>query len=57
MASAKKSGLRKDNDTIEFDTSEDVEVTQDFESLQLKEDLIRGIYAYGLFSFSFLWVG
>ena len=42
-----RGGLRKDDAVVEFDTSEDVEVTQSFESLNLKEDLIRGIYAYG----------
>ncbi|KAJ8309296.1 hypothetical protein KUTeg_014170 [Tegillarca granosa] len=32
---------------IEFETSEDVEVTPTFDSMGLREDLIRGIYAYG----------
>jgi len=34
--------------TIEFETSEDVDVTPTFDSLNLKDDLLRGIYAYGL---------
>jgi len=33
--------------TIEFETSEDVDVTPTFDSLNLKDDLLRGIYAYG----------
>ena len=32
---------------VEFETSEDVEVIPTFDSLKLKEDLLRGIYAYG----------
>merc|ERR1719355_406441 len=30
-----------------FETSEDVEVIQTFDQLGLKEDLLRGVYAYG----------
>ncbi|XP_066935494.1 eukaryotic initiation factor 4A-III [Clytia hemisphaerica] len=30
-----------------FETSEDVKVTRTFDQMKLKEDLIRGIYAYG----------
>ncbi len=36
------------DDTIEFETSDDVDVTPTFDSLGLREDLLRGIYAYGL---------
>lgn len=36
--------------TIEFETSEDVDVTPTFDSLNLKENLLRGIYAYGIVS-------
>jgi len=32
---------------IEFETSEDVEVIPTFDSMGLREDLLRGIYAYG----------
>ena len=32
---------------VEFETSEDVEVIPTFDSLKLKEELLRGIYAYG----------
>ena len=31
-----------------FETSEDVEVLPTFDALGLKEDLLRGVYAYGL---------
>ena len=31
----------------EFETSEDVEVIPTFDSMGLREDLLRGIYAYG----------
>jgi len=32
-----------------FETSEDVKVTRTFDQMKLKEDLIRGIYAYGIY--------
>ena len=32
---------------VEFETSEDVEVVPTFDSMGLREDLLRGIYAYG----------
>jgi len=34
------------NDNIEFTTSDDVKVFSTFESMNLKEDLLRGIFAY-----------
>ena len=40
---------------IEFETSEDVKVIPTFDSMGLREDLLRGIYAYGTCrSFPFL---
>merc|ERR1712154_644223 len=32
---------------IEFETSEDVDVTPTFDHMGLREELLRGIYAYG----------
>lgn len=32
---------------VEFETSEDVDVMPTFDSMGLREDLLRGIYAYG----------
>lgn len=32
---------------IEFETSEEVEVTPTFDSMGLRDDLLRGVYAYG----------
>ena len=32
---------------VEFETSDNVEVLKSFDSMEVKEDLIRGIYAYG----------
>ncbi|OWF37828.1 Eukaryotic initiation factor 4A-III [Mizuhopecten yessoensis] len=32
---------------IEFETSEDVEVTPTFDNMGLREELLRGVYAYG----------
>lgn len=43
MASAKDCDLSN----VEFETSEDVEVVPTFNSMGLKEELLRGIYAYG----------
>ena len=41
----KKGGLVEE--VVEFETSEDVDVTPTFDSLGLREELLRGIYAYG----------
>ena len=41
--------LTQEAQNITFETSEEVEVTPTFDSLSLREDLIRGIYAYGEF--------
>jgi ATP-dependent RNA helicase len=32
---------------VEFETSDNVEVIKTFDSMNLKEDLLRGIFAYG----------
>ncbi len=37
---------------VEFETSEEVDVIPTFDSMGLREDLLRGIYAYGEESFS-----
>ena len=39
--------VAEDLASAEFETSEDISVFQSFESMGLKEDLLRGIYAYG----------
>lgn len=36
------------NEAVEFETSEGVEVIPTFDSLGLRDDLIRGVYAYGM---------
>lgn len=45
--------LPDDLKNVEFETSEDVDVTPAFDSMGLREDLLRGIYAYGPFHGSF----
>eukprot|EP00038_Savillea_parva_P007420 m.170019 g.170019 ORF g.170019 m.170019 type:complete len:399 (-) comp13183_c0_seq1:125-1321(-) len=40
-------GLRKDDNDLDFETSGKVAVISTFDEMGLKEDLIRGIYAYG----------
>ena len=39
--------MSDDLKNVEFETSEEVEVTPTFDALGLREDLVRGIYAYG----------
>ena len=36
-----------EKESMEITTSDDVEIYTSFDSLGLKEDLLRGIYAYG----------
>lgn len=47
MASRQSGQLTDDLSHVEFETSEDVEVLTTFDTMHLKEDLIRGIYSYG----------
>lgn len=52
MASSEVSFSRKiteDLSNVEFDTSEDVEVIPTFDSMGLRDELLRGIYTYGDF--------
>lgn len=37
----------EDLSNVEFETSEEVEVITSFDKMNLREDLLRGIYAYG----------
>eukprot|EP01096_Ripella_sp_DP13-Kostka_P004727 TRINITY_DN1712_c0_g1_i1.p1 TRINITY_DN1712_c0_g1~~TRINITY_DN1712_c0_g1_i1.p1 ORF type:complete len:420 (+),score=173.40 TRINITY_DN1712_c0_g1_i1:67-1260(+) len=39
--------LRDDDNQISFETSEEVQVADSFREMNLKEDLLRGIFAYG----------
>lgn len=38
----------EDLSNVDFETSEDVEVLPTFDNIGLREDLLRGIYSYGL---------
>lgn len=40
--------MQEDLRAVEFETSEDVEVTPTFDNMGLREELLRGIYAYGM---------
>lgn len=57
MASASTSrkpiDRNEDLSNVEFETSEDVEVVPTFQSMKLREELLRGIYAYGEFDYIF----
>ena len=48
MAGRRVQTLNDDLKNVEFETSEEVEVTPTFDGLGLREDLLRGIYAYGI---------
>lgn len=39
--------IAEDDAKIVFETSEEVSVTPTFDSMKIREDLLRGIYAYG----------
>lgn len=39
--------LRKDDAELTFETSEEVEVVKTFADMHLKDELLRGVYAYG----------
>lgn len=49
MATTSRKGNPNNEDlsNVEFETSEDVEVVPTFQSMKLREELLRGIYAYG----------
>ncbi len=45
--SSSRGGIDRENDAkMSFDTNESIQVMSTFDSLHLKEDLLRGIYAY-----------
>ena len=51
MASSRRvQNFSDDLKNVEFETSEEVEVTPTFDGLGLREDLLRGIYAYGKYT-------
>lgn len=47
MAASSSRKPDQDLSNVEFETSEDVEVVPTFQSMKLREELLRGIYAYG----------
>lgn len=47
MAGKDRRVVEEDLANVEFETSEDVDVVPTFDSMGLREDLLRGIYAYG----------
>jgi len=48
MAQArKKTNLREDDENLSFETSADVKTYSTFDSMGLKDELLRGIFAYG----------
>ena len=47
MAGRERRVIEEDLANVEFETSEDVDVVPTFDSMKLREDLLRGVYAYG----------
>nr|CAI5828676.1 unnamed protein product [Callosobruchus analis] len=47
MAGKRAASVFEDLSNVEFETSEDVEVIDNFKEMRLKEELLRGIFAYG----------
>lgn len=49
MSDSTRKWLLKEEDMtkVEFETSEEVDVTPTFDTMGLREDLLRSIYAYG----------
>lgn len=45
--STNRNTIYEDLSNVEFETSEDVEVIEQFKNMQLKEELLRGVFAYG----------
>jgi ATP-dependent RNA helicase len=43
----KRSNLREDDNTVEFETSSEIKIYQSFDTMGLREELTRGIYNYG----------
>ena len=51
MASRKRKVVAdedEDQTKIDFETSEEVDVVPTFDQLKLREELLRGVYAYGM---------
>jgi hypothetical protein len=40
----------QDDSNIKIETNEELQIYPTFESMKLKEELLRGIYCYGIFS-------
>ena len=47
MSSRARKALDDELQKVEFETSEEVDVVPTFDSMGIREDLLRGIYAYG----------
>jgi hypothetical protein len=49
-------GLNQDESKLVFESSEAIKVVSTFDELHLKEDLLRGIYAYSMSCYSLTWI-
>lgn len=50
--SSRRVAQTEDLSNVEFETSEDVEVIPTFDNMGLRDELLRGIYAYGMTLFA-----
>ncbi|CAH8482202.1 unnamed protein product [Schistosoma turkestanicum] len=46
-SASKRNNIENDLKNVEFETSENIDVIPSFDSMCLRDDLLRGIYAYG----------
>lgn len=47
VSTDRRSAVYEDLSNVEFETSEEVEVVDKFKNMGLREELMRGIFAYG----------
>lgn len=47
-SAGRNAGMFEDLSNVEFETSEDVDVIDKFKNMNLREELMRGIFAYGI---------
>ena len=47
VVSRGRTGLGDEDDTLQFETSDGIVVVPAFDKMGLREELVRGIYAYG----------
>lgn len=54
MSRKRNAPIEEDLADIEFETSDNIKIFPTFDSLKLDEDLLRGIYSYGIVNISII---